>query len=85
MIIQSCGIQLRLLWNLNKSCDIQLRQLNFFLWQPNPSVFSWDFSGLVKCLLVFKNPHISTDSCVEWILWDFLIKNTLIKLFQQSY
>jgi len=30
MVIKSCGIQSRLLWNITKSCGIQLKQSRLF-------------------------------------------------------
>jgi hypothetical protein len=52
MIKKSCGIQSRLLQKLS---GIQLRQLRFFSGQQNLLVFDWDFSVLLKSLLVFKS------------------------------
>ena len=57
----------------------------FFSRQWNPLLFDWDFIWFIKCHLVFKNQQILTDSFVQRISWDFLVKNTLERLFQQSH
>jgi hypothetical protein len=78
MIRKSCGIESRVLWNLNKSYGIQLRQSRlFFLGQRNLLVFDWDFLlWLIKCLLLFNITENPMDSSIKRILGDFLLKNT---------
>jgi hypothetical protein len=58
IIKKSCGIESRLLWNLKKSCAIQLRQIRFFFQGNEISWYSieisYDFKNVPRYSKVYR-------------------------------